>query len=64
MLNEHRDVGLTNDPQFNKASRFDWRRFVPDDVRQVWPALLTETRVIVKVMAEHAAHQAMCQSEL
>jgi hypothetical protein len=62
MMKQNRDIGLADDPQFDKAPRFDWRRYVPEDIKLAWKDICYESRVMVKVFAEEVANRAMSQS--
>lgn len=61
LIKENRDVGLLDDPQFDRASRFDWRRYVPERVRLVWKEMSVEARVVAKVFAQKLAEDALCR---
>jgi len=49
---------MDSKPQFDKSSKYDWKRFVPEDVRHLWPTMSYESRVVAKVFAEQVANQA------
>jgi hypothetical protein len=57
LIKRHRDIGLQDDPQFNKArKRHDWRNYIPDDVRSLWKEMSVEARVISFFVAEKRAN--------
>jgi len=33
----------------------DWRNYVPDELRKLWPHLSEETRMVVAICCEHQA---------
>ena len=58
VIRRNRDIGLTDDPQFSKARRYnDWRNYIPDEIRTLWNELSVETRVISFMMADKQARQ-------
>ena len=57
LIRKHRDVGHTDDPQFNKARKMhDWRNYVPDDVRAIWKEMSVEARIMVYLTCERQAN--------
>jgi hypothetical protein len=58
LMKKHRDIGLLDDPQFDKArGRHDWRNYIPDELRESWRELCFESRVAVFVATEKLANQ-------
>lgn len=56
LVRRNRDIGLQDDPQFNKARKYyDWRNYVPDEVRKVWKDLSPEARVMSFLVAKTRA---------
>lgn len=62
LIKKHREVGLKNDPEFDKARRYDWRLYIPDEMRTVWKEMTVESRITAYIVAEAAAQQAMSSS--
>lgn len=57
LLKEYRNIGLIEDPQFNKSRKcHDWRNYVPDKIRDIWGALSNEARIMVFITAEKQAN--------
>lgn len=57
LIRKHREIGNTDDPQFNKARKcHDWRNHVPDDIVALWKEMSVEARVMVFLMAERQAN--------
>jgi hypothetical protein len=53
MLKKNRDVGLLDEPEFNKARRcHDWRNYIPDELRSAWKDLSFEARVAAYLVAK------------
>lgn len=53
ILKEYKDIGSTENPQFEKSRKcHDWRNYVPDKIRDIWGALSDETRIMVFLTAE------------
>jgi hypothetical protein len=58
LLKKHREVGLLENPQFDKSRRcHDWRNYIPDELRLAWKDLSYEARIAVFVAAEKQAHK-------
>lgn len=54
VVQKHKDIGTLRDPQWDRRHRGDWRNYVPEEIRENWHALTSETRVAVYVMAQTA----------
>ncbi len=58
LIKRNKEIGLTDDPQFDKArKKYDWRNHLPDEIRGLWRELSVEARVIAFFMAERRACQ-------
>lgn len=57
LVRQHKDIGYTEKPQFDKARKcHDWRNYIPDEVREAWPQMTVESRVMVYILAEKQAN--------
>lgn len=63
LIKKHKEIVWPDDPKFNKASRYDWRNYVPEDIQTLWPSLGLEARTVVFVMAEKAANDWMSRAD-
>lgn len=63
MVRSNKEIGNNDNPEFEKGHKFDWRRYVPDELKDVWSEMSVESRVITKIFAEHVARQIMSRSE-
>lgn len=58
LIKKNRDIGLTDNPQFDRARRcHDWRNYIPDQLREIWKDMTVESRVVAFIMAEQRANQ-------
>jgi len=50
LMKINNDIAMDSKPQFDKSSKYDWKRFVPEDVRHLWPTMSYESRVVAKYL--------------
>jgi len=57
LIRENREVGLNDNPCFDKAHKcHDWRNHIPDEIRSVWKEMTVESRVVTYLMAVKKAN--------
>ena len=57
LVRQHKDIGYTDQPHFDKARKcHDWRNYIPDEVRDAWSEMTVESRVMVYILAEKQAN--------
>lgn len=57
LIKQHREIGYLDQPHFDKARKcHDWRNYIPDEVRDAWPQMTVESRVMVYILAEKQAN--------
>lgn len=61
LIRRHKELGLTDDPKFDKACKWDWRNYVPDEIKTVWKDMTVESRIMVYLTAETQCQHEMCR---
>lgn len=57
VIKENVEIGKLDDPQWDKMRRVhEWRRYIPQVLRENWKALTAEARIAVYLMAEEQAN--------
>ncbi len=56
LLRKNREVGLTDNPDFNKTRKcHDWRNYIPDELRDAWKEMSYEARIVAYLVAKPQA---------
>lgn len=56
VLLEHREIGWTANPEFNKTRKcHDWRNYIPNELREVWKDMSYEARIVAYLVAKPQA---------
>ncbi len=56
LLRMNRDIGLTENAEFDKTRKcHDWRNYIPDGLRKVWKELSYEARIAAYLVAKPQA---------
>lgn len=56
IIKSNQDVGMKDDPQFDKAVKYyDWRNHVPGVIKEHWKVMSVEARVVAFLSANSHA---------
>lgn len=53
LFRKHREIGLLDNPEFNKARKcHDWRNYIPEVLIATWKDMSSEGRIAAYLVAE------------